>query len=360
MEGRIPPYIRYYDPPDYDSSTAPSPAPIPLGTNYDIPVLSAIPESDVIVAEALDIDMKISESEFKMKGEIIKLQNRLGKIERDVGLCCPDYDKLTTNIQSRFRGNKDRERHGTLAWQQVTMGWVIIKDAQWGFGGGSMAPITAFPVGTAEKGSAEAERLRLSRRPDARSALDWVEQTGEIHENHRFWITHALAQRQLSADRRSWTGSQYPELRDSSPIHPWPRIENMKDKSIFGFWRGAPGTAEGGYDGGIVETRDNLEIILQEFITKPYLQQNRALAEGAGPGNSWWLCDFYVAPGTSLQLIKIKKDEGFTIEFENENDKKKVEAMKGGGYKNKKSKKKKSKKKKTKKKKTRRKSKRVH
>ena len=64
---------------------------------------------NVLMAEDIpDINMKIRESEFKMKGEIIQLNNRIVKLERDMKLCCPNYDKLATNIQSRFRGNKDR------------------------------------------------------------------------------------------------------------------------------------------------------------------------------------------------------------------------------------------------------------
>jgi hypothetical protein len=81
-------------PPYYMDEIAESPAPIP---------------SAVLMAENIpDIDMKIRDSEFKMKGELIQLRNKVLKIERDVGLCCPNYDKMATNIQSRFRGNKTR------------------------------------------------------------------------------------------------------------------------------------------------------------------------------------------------------------------------------------------------------------
>ena len=74
---------------------APSPAPAP---------------SNIVMAEDFpDIDMKIRESEFKMKGENIKLKNRIEKLERDVKLCCPDYDKQAKKIQSRLRGNKERK-----------------------------------------------------------------------------------------------------------------------------------------------------------------------------------------------------------------------------------------------------------
>ena len=78
-----------------DKEEAPSPAPAP---------------SNVVMAEDFpDIDMKIRESEFKMKGENIKLKNRIEKLERDVKLCCPDYDKQATKIQSRLRANKERK-----------------------------------------------------------------------------------------------------------------------------------------------------------------------------------------------------------------------------------------------------------
>ena len=114
---------------------------IPEYMSQDPPPYSLdVEPSQVLMGEPLpDIDMKIRESEFKMKGEIIKLQNRLGKIEREVRLCCPDYDKLTTNIQSRFRGNKDRkilraeklERNRAFQYgESETRGWVTIKDAQ--------------------------------------------------------------------------------------------------------------------------------------------------------------------------------------------------------------------------------------
>lgn len=262
----IPSYMTSQDPPPYNAA-----------------LQSVSPSQQVIMGEQLpDIDMKIRESEFKMKGEIIKLQNRLGKIERDVGLCCPDYDKLTTNIQSRFRGNKDRkilskeilERNKKLS-KGVSRGWVTIKDAADGI----------WSVGTA---------LRQAQR----AGLEGIDIS----------------------------------------------IEIMKDNSNFGFWR-CP--KNNNYAGGIVQTKGDLEQILQKHIT------GRSLG---------WLCDFYVAPGAPLKLIKEKMNQGFTIEFEDENDKKEVEEMTGAsifeldGGKNK-SKMKKSIKKKTRRKKTRRKSK---
>ena len=45
-----------------------------------------------------------------------------------------------------------------------------------------------------------------------------------------------------------------------------------------------------------------------------------------------WRCEIWVAPGASLTLIKEKMNEGFTIDFEDENDKREVEAMVGGSY----------------------------
>ena len=142
-------------------------------------------------------------------------------------------------------------------------------------------------------------------------------------------------------------------------------IEIMKDNSNFGFWR-CP--KHSNYAGGIVQTKNDLEEILQKYInprpsTGPPAGWSapRGFARGASGWNGGWLCDFYVAPGASLKLIKEKIDEGFTIEFEDKTDNTRLEAMTGGGYKKKKSKKKKtylkSKNKKTKRKKTRRKSK---
>ena len=248
----IPPYMTSQDPPPYNAA-----------------LQSVSPSQQVIMGEQLpDIDMKIRESEFKMKGEIIKLQNRLGKIERDVRLCCPDYDKLTTNIQSRFRGNKDRKILRAQYEKSYTNGWTIIKDAG-----------------------------------------------GEV-------------------DFRS-NGGKAVALSDTSN-------KNMKDKSNFGFWRGSLPQMAG--MAGIVPTKKALEQILQIIIkdrtSRLHISQ---------------MCDFYVGPGIPLKLIKEKIDKGFTIEFEDTNDKRGIAAMIGGG-KNK-SKKKKSKKKKTRRKKTRRKSK---
>ena len=120
MEGKEPDTddefnVPSYDPPSYGSLTAPSPAPIP---------------TNVLLAETTpDIDVKIRESEFKMKGETIKLQNRIEKLEMDMKLCCPNYDKLATNIQSRFRGNKDRTetaRKYPPKVTNVTKGWIVV------------------------------------------------------------------------------------------------------------------------------------------------------------------------------------------------------------------------------------------
>ena len=110
----------------YASSEAPSPAPAPL--------------QEVVMGETIpDIDMKIRESEFKMKGELIQLRNKVLKLERDVGLCCPNYgkyDKMATNIQSRFRGMKDRTEmtqkypevfNKPPEIPEVTKGWIVIK-----------------------------------------------------------------------------------------------------------------------------------------------------------------------------------------------------------------------------------------
>jgi hypothetical protein len=113
-------YIVYYMEPTIYSSYfmdefAQSPAPQPSLTPWDqrttqyMSVEQVAPIQQVVMSETMpDIDMKIRESEFKMKGEIIQLRNKVLKLERDVGLCCPNYDKMATNIQSRFRGKKDR------------------------------------------------------------------------------------------------------------------------------------------------------------------------------------------------------------------------------------------------------------
>ena len=94
----------------------------------DPPPYSEILGSTVLIAENTpDIDMKIRESEFKTNGEIIKVKNRIDKLERDVKLCCPDYDKVATKLQSRLRGNKERwefqEGHPDL-YKKLTEDWV--------------------------------------------------------------------------------------------------------------------------------------------------------------------------------------------------------------------------------------------
>ena len=107
----------------YASEEAPSPAPAPL--------------QQVVMGETIpDIDMKIRESEFKMKGELIQLRNKVLKLEIDVGMCCPDYDKLASKIQSRVRGIKDRTEmtqkypevfNKPPEIPEVTKGWIVIK-----------------------------------------------------------------------------------------------------------------------------------------------------------------------------------------------------------------------------------------
>ena len=119
---------------------AQSPAPQPSLTPWDqrttqyMSEEQVAPIQQVVMSETMpDIDMKIRESEFKMKGEIIQLRNKVLKLERDVGLCCPNYDKMATNIQSRFRGKKDRTEMTQKypeVFNKVTKGWVVIKDAQ--------------------------------------------------------------------------------------------------------------------------------------------------------------------------------------------------------------------------------------
>ena len=121
MEGKEPDTddefnVPSYDPPSYGSLTAPSPAPSP----------APIPTNVLLAETTPDIDVKIRESEFKMKGETIKLQNRIEKLEMDMKLCCPNYDKLATNIQSRFRGNKDRTETARKYPPKVTKGWIVV------------------------------------------------------------------------------------------------------------------------------------------------------------------------------------------------------------------------------------------
>jgi len=75
----------------------------------------------------------------------------------------------------------------------------------------------------------------------------------------------------------------------------------------------------GNYSTDISFTPDEF---IKQVIYKPTEEELR----------SEWRCEIWVAPGASLKLIKEKIDEGYTIEFEDENDKREVEAMQGGGY----------------------------
>ena len=126
MEGKEPDTddefnVPSYDPPSYGSLTAPSPAPIP---------------TNVLLAETTpDIDMKIRESEFKMKGETIKKNNelttRIDKLETMLKICGCDTDwekinKMSQKIQSRFRGNKDRIETARKYPPKVTKGWIVV------------------------------------------------------------------------------------------------------------------------------------------------------------------------------------------------------------------------------------------
>lgn len=262
MEGNIPDY----DPPEYDPSTAPSPAPIPLETNNDIPVLSAIPESDVLVAEDLDIDMKIRESEFKMKGEIIKknneLKERIDKLETILKICCDTdwekFNRMSEKIQSRFRGNKDRnemrDKHPEYFENKVTKGWVIFKS----------------PVDVASWNSI-ARRKKVQNPPKNLNLLK-------------------VRLKQIRGN-------------DINLI-----IQN-KDITKQGYLAWCPNQAQSyHYDSDISFTADQ---IIEQAIYMPTEEEL----------NGEWRCEIWIIPGASLKLIKQKIYEGYKIEFTDKRDK---------------------------------------
>ena len=53
---------------------------------------------------------------------------------------------------------------------------------------------------------------------------------------------------------------------------------------------------------------------------------------GEGKPKGYWICETIITPGCPLKLIKEKMDQGYEIEFEDENDEREVKAMQGGGY----------------------------
>jgi hypothetical protein len=214
---------------------------------------------DVLMAEDTpDINMKIRDSEFKMKGVIIQLNNRISKLELDMKLCCPNYDKLATNIQSRFRGNKDRIetiKNNPEYTYNNTKGWVIIKNVS-GFN-----PTTTITY-------AIQDRYKLPR---------------------------------VARDKRHWD-----------------KIDIMKKnhRYMLGFWvflmpkgpdNHAPGELPLAYAAAhhAAHTPAALKHIL-ENIRKSEMDSYR--------------CDYYVKPGVPVILIKQKMKEGFEIEFEHERD----------------------------------------
>ena len=267
MEGNIPDYdIPDYDSPEYDPSIAPSPAPIPLETNNDIPVLSAIPESDVLVAEDLDIDMKIRESEFKMKGEIIKknneLKERIDKLETILKICCDTdwekFNRMSEKIQSRFRGNKDRnemrDKHPEYFESKVTKGWVIFKS----------------PVDLASWNSI-ARRKKVENPPKNLNLLKVP--LKQIHG------------------------------KDMNLI-----IQN-KDITKQGYLIWCPNQAQCyHYDSDISFTADQ---IIEQAIYMPTEEEL----------NGQWRCEIWIVPGASFKLIKQKIYEGYEIEFTDKRDK---------------------------------------
>jgi len=103
-------------------------------------------------------------------------------------------------------------------------------------------------------------------------------------------------------------------------------IESMKKISKYGFWKAY---RSGGVTGGIIETNNDLERIIRTKLANPQTSHNWFNVNQTIPGRG---CKIYLAPGASLKLIKEKMEQGYEIDFEDENDKREVEAMQGGGY----------------------------
>lgn len=78
------------------------------------------PDPHVVMAEGLpDINIKFRE-----------LENKIDKLERDIKLCCPDFDEKARKIQTRFKSNQTRkktyEELGLTLERYITKGEIII------------------------------------------------------------------------------------------------------------------------------------------------------------------------------------------------------------------------------------------
>lgn len=75
------------------------------------------PDPHVVMAEGLpDINIKFRE-----------LENKIDKLERDIKLCCPDFDEKARKIQTRFKSNKTRGKTFKLITERYkTKGRIII------------------------------------------------------------------------------------------------------------------------------------------------------------------------------------------------------------------------------------------
>ena len=363
-----------------------------------------MPSEGIIMGEPMpDIDMKIRESEFKMKGEIIRLNNRIDKLVTHINSCCPsfdEYEKHAKTIQSRFRGNKDRtsvmSEHPDFLIQnkhkitkiEVMSGDLIdsitfhFKDGSkkkyGGNGGSKNHPDLILEVG--EKITSVHYYPYVRRQPSSECSFlgngfifhtnlgreykvlgnlfktdvatyEFVKaQIFDVKPDEyliglefnlggkrnrickmKNIITSSMlkqAQKKFDYKTKGWTIFKN---TDSFPHHNKPGTDEInipynKEKTIVNEYCGFTLIPLGSRRGIVYYRNYDIDVCLNNVLEVPSREYQKINSRFNGP------CDFYLAPGASLKLIKEKMNEGFTIEFEDENDKREVEAMQGGGY----------------------------
>ena len=318
--------------PDKPHKDPPPPYKPPANPDPEI-ALSPAPQGgvlDVVVAEDLpDIDMKIRESEFKMKGEIIKKNNelttRIDKLETMLKICGCDTDwekinKMSQKIQSRFRGNKDRsEMEGKhpdyFINRKVTKGWIVIRGCD-AFNNDTPEPYP-YPYMTEDGIPSSVEGSYTGKHGSVPQGSDLYKRLmrGDPVPGH---MIEEKDMKQITIDY-GYVGFTVDNKRMSSYDAPWTR---------YNWW--------------LYPSPD------RKYQNKDHNQ----MLENTIKAENIWLIDTHIAPGVSLHLIKKKIKEGFVIEFEDPLDAREMDQLMGvvSGYK----KKKKSKRKKSKKKKSRR------
>lgn len=265
----------------------------------EAPSPAPIMESNVVMGDFLD-------------ERIDDLYTLIHKLETRVNKCCDDDDDEFKDALQLIRSGKTPEVTAEPAkkFDYKTKGWIIIDVRLAGL----------FDISHASASDIKKKKYLK-----------------ELMEKHKLPNTRHI-------DILKITGTKYTlEI-----------IESMKKFSKYGFWKAS---RHDGVTGGIIETNNDLERIIRTTLANPQTSSNWRMVNQTIPGRG---CKIYLAPGASLKLIKEKMEQGYEIEFEDENDKREVEAMVGGGYRRRKTRRKSRKRntrRKSKKRKTRRKTK---